>query len=393
MRLVFASHTWMGGPFVVGSHHLSVQLAAMGHQVLHLSTPVTPAHLLKAGNADASGRMRAWLHGGIVRRHGVIDYVPMSLFPWALVKKFVRSGRNPFLATMPGLRRALERLGFGQADALMVDQPRFVTLERLLNPAHLIYRATDLYAEMTDDAATASAERALAQRADALVATSEPVLSHLRHLAPDKPWLLLENGVEYDHFANSSPTVATPSSEIEAWMAPVVYVGALDERFDFSAIEALARGLPEVRILLVGPHSEDVRKRMAVHANILLPGARPYAALPAILQRATVGVLPLSDHPANKGRSPMKLYEYAAAGLPVVARHTPELSRRNQDFVHLYQSSDELVSLVDRLLKHPVDRRAVQAMALPHAWSTKAEMLLRMIQEGLKTAPAPGAPR
>ena len=89
----------------------------------------------------------------------------------------------------------------------------------------------------------------------------------------------------------------------------------------------------------------------------------------------------------------MKLYEYAAAGLPVVARHTPELSRRNQDFVHLYQSSDELVSLVDRLLKHPVDRRAVQAMALPHAWSTKAEMLLRMIQEGLKTAPAPGAPR
>ncbi len=37
-------------------------------------------------------------------------------------------------------------------------------------------------------------------------------------------------------------------------------------------------------------------------------------------------MLPLSEHPTNAGRSPMKLYEYLAAGLRVVARRTPALA-------------------------------------------------------------------
>ena len=38
----------MGGNFVVGSHHLATAFAARGHEVLHVSAPVTPAHLLRA---------------------------------------------------------------------------------------------------------------------------------------------------------------------------------------------------------------------------------------------------------------------------------------------------------------------------------------------------------
>ena len=42
MKIAFLSHTAMGGDFVVGSHHLATALAARGHDVLHMSAPVTP---------------------------------------------------------------------------------------------------------------------------------------------------------------------------------------------------------------------------------------------------------------------------------------------------------------------------------------------------------------
>ena len=52
-RIVFASHTVMGATFVVGSHHLARQCALRGHHVLHLSTPLTPAHLARIGRDEA----------------------------------------------------------------------------------------------------------------------------------------------------------------------------------------------------------------------------------------------------------------------------------------------------------------------------------------------------
>ena len=64
LTIVFASHTFMGGTFVVGSHHLARCLANQGHRVLHLSTPVTPFHLVGWSNAETKGRFETWWHGG-----------------------------------------------------------------------------------------------------------------------------------------------------------------------------------------------------------------------------------------------------------------------------------------------------------------------------------------
>lgn len=378
LKIIFASHTWMGDTFVVGSHHLSVHLAGMGHRVLHVSTPVTPAHLLRATSVSCRGRFGAWFNGGVVRRNGVVDYVPMSLFPWPVVKGFVRSSFNPFLATLPGLKRVVRHLGLAPVDVLLVDQPYFAGIDRILKPAFMIYRSTDLYAEMTGDTAGEAAQNMLVSRADGLVATSDLALARLRETNSVVPSLLLENGVEYDHFA--SP--ATPAHGDEALpAAQVVYVGSLDDRFDFSAVEALSRALPGIQILIIGPITHAARSRLSACRNVILAGPRSYAVLPAILQRATVGILPLSDHPGNASRSPMKLYEYAAAGLPVVARSTPELARRREPFVNLYEHTSELVSLVAGLLKDPPEKSWVQSLAKRHSWSTKAEALLKFISE------------
>ena len=60
------------------------------------------------------------------------------------------------------------------------------------------------------------------------------------------------------------------------------------------------------------------------------------------LQHADVGLLLLKQIPANAGRSPMKIYEYLAASLPVVSLETDELARRNTPRVFRYRDIDDL---------------------------------------------------
>jgi hypothetical protein len=61
-RMVFASHTASIGVFRVGSHHLSRELSRMGNDVVHVSTPVSLAHLAKVRDPVVRSRLDASRH-------------------------------------------------------------------------------------------------------------------------------------------------------------------------------------------------------------------------------------------------------------------------------------------------------------------------------------------
>lgn len=68
MKILFVSHTPMGGSFVVGSHHLARAMTAAGHAVAHLGPPVTPAHVVKFGDHFERQRLLRWFRGRDHRR-------------------------------------------------------------------------------------------------------------------------------------------------------------------------------------------------------------------------------------------------------------------------------------------------------------------------------------
>lgn len=366
----------MGGTFVVGSNHLARCLGKAGHRVLHLSTTVTPFHLALWSNPEIKGRFKTWWRGGIGYHEGVIDYVPLGLVPKKTAYRF-STRRNLFLLTLPSLRRILRRHAFTAVDLLLVDEPVFVGLERIVNPRITLYRATDLYSEMLDDLFIDTPEKAMADRADLLIGTSQPVIDRLRNLAPGKPALLLENGVDYQFF--SEPAMAPPEyAEIPS--PRLVYAGALDGRFGYEAVRATAESLPRANIILIGPGAGKIVKHLGNGGNIHLLGPREYRQLPAYFQHADIGLLPFSDHPANDGRSPMKLFEYGASGLPVVATRTPELARRKLDFMFLAEGADAFASRVKDLVNDTRARASIGLSARKQssnfAWEAITQRLL-----------------
>ncbi|WP_285037433.1 glycosyltransferase [Plantibacter sp. ME-Dv--P-095] len=293
LTIAFVSHTDASGAFRVGSHHLARELSRLGHRVLHLSTPVSLAHrVLKRGEAT---RDEASRRGITTDADGVMHLVPRTLAP---------AGVAP-LSFSPIFTKAF---GTSRIDLAFVDQPTLWSRELRRLVTTVVYRPTDLY----ESGVKARFQRAAVLAADRVVATSGAVLMAL-DVPTATPSLVLPNGVELDRFAALDEVPRQDRA---------VYIGALDDRFDWNAVREMAVETPSWTFDVFGPGRSPEER---LPENIVLHGAISYDDIPAILRRARVGLLPLSDAPVNRGRSPMKLYEYLASGLTVVTRATDVL--------------------------------------------------------------------
>ncbi|VXC38782.1 conserved hypothetical protein [Bacillus sp. 349Y] len=375
MKIMFASHTGIGGTFVVGSHHLARELATLGNEVVHISTPITPFHLLKINKTEnRKNLIRGLINPKVQVKKNLTDVKPFSILPWKLACKFHKKHQknlmlfflNPFLIKQ-----------FNDIDILIIDQPSYCGLEDMVKPKMLIYRATDIYKDMTSNDIS-EAENQLISKADALIGTSKPVLEHLVSISKDKPALLLENGVEFEHFSKS---VDLPEEYGRVFGPIAVYGGALDERFDFEAITSLAKAIPQLNIFLIGPVNNTIKKMYAPLKNVYCIGAVKYEELPKYFSHATVGLLPLSNHPANTGRSPMKLYEYGAAGLFVVSKESRELKSRDNSFTKFYRTNEELINIIKELIDFKYKKENIKHEAEANSWRFKAGALLDFVSK------------
>ena len=156
-------------------------------------------------------------------------------------------------------------------------------------------------------------------------------------------------------------------------------------------IDAIARA-PAVRGLIVGGHDQEgdlarVReraRRSGVEARVEFAGMVAPDAVAAHLQRASTLVLPnLATAISTRFTSPLKLFEYMAAGRPIVASDLPALREVLQDGVNalLVPAGDPaaLAAALERLASAPdlADRlaRAAVADAARFGWDQRAARL------------------
>lgn len=286
--------------FQVGSHHLTRELALQGHEVLHLSTPISLVHLSRLREPEVRRRFALALRATrLVGRQA--SYVPLTVLPLSLGPMLV--GSAAMRTAIPSVTSQLRRLGFDRADALVVDQPLMAGLQEQVRALVTVYRSTDI----VESPAKTAGERSILASVDGLVTTSTFIMDRLSAMRPDVPRLVLGNGVEFEHFE---------AGHSQTRRSGAIYVGAIDERFDWTSVTAMAEQNPDVGIRLFGPGPTAVP---ALPANVHLEGPLAYADVPHVLHRARVGLLPFKQNPLNQGRSPMKFYEYLAAGLNVVS--------------------------------------------------------------------------
>jgi glycosyltransferase involved in cell wall biosynthesis len=100
------------------------------------------------------------------------------------------------------------------------------------------------------------------------------------------------------------------------------FVGMIGEWVDLDLVAALARTRPDASIVMIGPELTG-RGPCAGLPNVHFLGSRDHKLLPAYLRHFDVGLIPFRHVPLTHNANPIKLYEYVAAGLPVVSTPLP----------------------------------------------------------------------
>jgi GT2 family glycosyltransferase len=120
------------------------------------------------------------------------------------------------------------------------------------------------------------------------------------------------------------------------------YFGAIAEWFDLELVRKVALAHPDKRVLLIGSDTAGAAEALAGLPNVRFVGEVPYARLPYWLHGFDVALLPFRVIDLTMATNPVKVYEYLAAGKPVVAVDLPEMAqfdglvrvaRDHEDFV------------------------------------------------------------
>ncbi|WP_232470971.1 glycosyltransferase [Caballeronia hypogeia] len=204
--------------------------------------------------------------------------------------------------------------------------------------------------------------------------------------------LLLENGVYADDFRSGDRTrcnVPERLHELVRGRRVVGYHGAISELIDFDLLDELVR-LDNVVLLFVGPvvafepqFLPRVQERMAnlgTFDNFIHLGTKPYAQLKHYLAWVEVGIVPFIVSEKTDPVSPLKLFEYLAAGKPVVA--TPTKTILEYDDAVMVASGVSFVEvLASEEWAHAYTDASVE-VARQHSWPVLHGPLLEEVNAG-----------
>lgn len=370
MNILFLSHTYWDSPYRVGSHHLAETFARMGHVVFYISTPITPLHKFNRSvhqlRLNLAGRMRRVFDN-------LHSYIPRTLVPAGL---FFTGGVDIAFPARRDIAKQQAILEIDAFDLVLIDDPKLIGMLRHVKFRKLIYRPTDIYSQM-GLTSWYRLEAHILKRCDAVIATSKPVLEFLSdHFELDKPAMIQVNGVDFDLFSTRQ---VCPDEYRISLRKKCIYVGALDFRFDFDGLLDAACAHRNIDFYIIGMASDEIRSEFAGIGNVKFLGPRPYSRIPGYLQHADVGLLPLRPIVANNGRSPMKLYEYLASGIPVVARKTDELNRRKLSRVFTYEDDENLHDALMSALNLPREPFFDPSLS----WQNIAHTMLRFAEDAV----------
>jgi glycosyltransferase involved in cell wall biosynthesis len=202
----------------------------------------------------------------------------------------------------------------------------------------------------------------------------------------DRPLIPLGNGVETAHFAAPRPVPA----ELAALPAPRIgYVGLLSHFLDFDLLETLRRNRRGGTLVLIGPGSpatDAAVSELARREGVAVLGPRSYADVPAYMQALDVGVIPFrASDPYVQGINPNKVYQYLAAGVPVITTPILDLAESAPD-LQFASTAPEVERALARALEAGPDRARRRAIARPHDWDALAARMVGEIERRLGAA-------
>lgn len=223
----------------------------------------------------------------------------------------------------------------------------------------------------------AQAELWALRQAGAVLAVSAPLRGHLLSLGLDPEAVhVVPNGVDAERFR---PGPSDPGVRVRFGLGEGPVLGFVGGLRPWHGVEALPRLLerlvpryPALRLFVVGdgPLREELSdelERRGMLQNVVFTGFLPHEEIPALIRTLDIGLAPYSQPEHLWYASPLKVFEYMACGVPVVAANlgqTVEIVRHGENgLLYDHEDLEELAAACERLLDDPGLRSRLGATA------------------------------
>jgi len=233
-------------------------------------------------------------------------------------------------------------------------------------------------------------EKLLARALDAVVVATEGIAEKFAHLKP----IVVHNYPDLGMLPKPCTRSGGGKEKV------LVYIGGISEiRGAMEMVQALEHLSPvwDIRLDLIGkfepPDLEQELQALPGYRRVRFLGWMPPERVYTHLENADVGLVCLHPEPRFMIAWPVKLFEYMAAGLPVVASNFPlwkEIVEGNRCGVTVDPLDPKAIAqAIEYLLTHPEEahqmgengRRAVEEK---YNWEREKEKLLELYEQLLK---------
>ena len=318
------------------------------------------------------------------------DPIFLPRMGWRGIGKVMDSLRDSIL------ERTLRRLGFTRPVLWLVRPGCWDVLGKLGEKA-VLYQIVDDYLSYPGVTPRARErlereERVIADHADLVVVTAETLLAAKRGLHANI--ILVPNGVDEGTLEEGRRAGGDVPRELVEARRPVFgYLGGITEKLDLELLEKIARSLEESStgtLALVGPvnvASADAQgriERLRASPAVLFTGKKEAREVPAFLRGFDVGLIPYAPGEQSRAIDPLKLYEYLAFGLPVVAADIPSM----RPHAAVVRIAADHATFLARLGEAALERDGAlaarrRAIAAENGWERRADQISSALESVL----------
>lgn len=375
-HILFHRPTLWGSDIQCSTKVLARLFAGRGFDVSYLENPLDPVHLLRGKGYVQEWKKAPYIDKG-VRILNMATPVPVRDI-WPLNTPMASYLKYRLMT--PSLRACIASEGRSTPDLIWTTVPGSVgALQKSFPQARVVFHVVDYYPAFRGDAVIPLECQDYTQ-ADAVYVIGTSLLTYLvEDLGiPTSKVMVLGQGAELEIYQSGT---TTPEQIAHLPHPRAIWCGVLSKGdpglFTALASEMAARG---GSLILIGPLAEwaqDLAHQMPDTVSLLGPKAPP--DLPRYLKAADIGVMLYDRNRQDvyRGQNPLKLYEYTAAGLPVLSTAHDEFETLRPPTIQIETEAD-IAPAVETLLGDMAGQKVrVSAFAAQHSWQSKVDTIMR----------------
>jgi glycosyltransferase involved in cell wall biosynthesis len=280
---------------------------------------------------------------------------------------------------------------YGVKDYIFINfnDPFFLNqIPKDITPIRSVYYCTDKFAEVAYfKKHGAQMEETCMRNYDLTFCTSSELTRFAAEFSTKVHFL--PNGADTVLFNKAFVEKLEKPTEIQCIHTPIIgYTGSIDHRTDFELLRKLALDNQDKTLVFVGPIQTDehIKAGLDKMKNVLFVGAKQITEIPNYHQYFDCAILPFLKTKFTKSIYPLKINEYLAAGLPVIAINFSDDIKSFSHVAYIEDTHEGFLHAVGFALKENTPEKVKERMSVAsqNSWTARIEKFWEILRQEIR---------